>query len=157
MKNLTQKYTNARLMAVQAVYAKELSGESWEKVMSSFLMGEAGGKVIQEGITGREEIIPLEPADAKLFTNLVNTVKEQDDILTQVIQTNISQKIDYDRLELILKCILKVGLAEFYVNSSLDAPIIINEYTDLTHAFFNGPEPKIINALLDKYAKILKD
>lgn len=157
MSNATQKFTNARLMAVQAVYAKELSGESWDKVVSRFLMGETGGEVIQEGIAGREEFIKLEPADAKLFTSLVSAVQENDEILTQTIQDNISKKVDFSRLEILIKCILKVGMAEFGVNSTLDAPIIINEYTDMTRAFFNGPEVKIVNAMLDKYAKVMRE
>ncbi|MBQ9090424.1 MAG: hypothetical protein IJY58_05190 [Alphaproteobacteria bacterium] len=156
MQNSNQKFTNARLMAVQAVYARELSDESWEKTVSRFLMGEAGGVVIKDGIAGREEYITIEAADASLFTNLVQAVKEHEDILTDVIKNNISDKIDFDRLEILIKCILKVGMAEFYVNPNLDTPIIINEYTDMTHAFFDGPESRLVNAILDKYARIIR-
>ncbi len=154
--NPTQKYTNARLMAIQAVYAKELSDESWEKVISRFLLGEAGGEVIKEGIAGREEYVTIESADSVLFANLVNTVKEQNEILTDVIKNNMSEKIDFERLEILIKCILKTGMAEFHVNATLDAPIIINEYTDITRSFFDGPEPRLVNAILDKYAKVMR-
>ncbi len=154
--NPTQKFTNARLMAIQAVYAKELSDESWEKITSRFILGETGGQVIKEGIAGREEYVTLESADAGLFTNLVNAVKEHNEILTDVIKNNISDKIDFERLEILIKCILKTGMAEFYVNTQLDAPIIINEYTDITRSFFDGPEPRLVNALLDKYAKVMR-
>ncbi len=157
MSNPTQKFTNARLMAVQAVYAKELSNEKWEKIMSRFLMGEAGGQVIKDGIAGREEFISLEPADAQLFTNLVSAVKENDENLTNTIKENVSGKVDYDRLEILMKCILKVGLAEFTANPTLDTPIIVNEYTDMTRAFFDGPEVKIVNAMLDRYGKVMRD
>ena len=36
--NPTQKFTNARLMAVQAGYAKEVSEEMWDKIISKFLL-----------------------------------------------------------------------------------------------------------------------
>ena len=157
MSNPTQKFTNARLMAVQAVYAKELSADSWEKIMSRFLMGEIGGQVIKDGIAGREEFIPLEQADAQLFTNLVHAVQENNEHLSQTIRENISKNIDYDRLEFLAKCILKVGLAEFMVNPTLDIPIIINEYTDMARSFFDGSETAIINAMLDKYGKIIRE
>ena len=42
MTNAKQPFTNARLMAVQAYYAKALSGESWDQVISRFLMEEIG-------------------------------------------------------------------------------------------------------------------
>ena len=59
--NPTQKFTNARLMAVQAGYAKEVSDEMWDKIVSKFLLGEIGGQVIEDGIAGREKYIDLQP------------------------------------------------------------------------------------------------
>ena len=102
MENTTQKYTNARLMAVQATYAQAQTDEKWEKVVSRFLLGETGGMVIKEGIAGRYEILPLEDADMTLFTKLTKEVQTKDEDLDTIIRTNISQKIDYDRLELLL-------------------------------------------------------
>ncbi len=152
----TQKFTNARLLAVQAVYAKQFSDESWDKITSRFLLGEAGGSVIVEGVAGRETVVELEPADAKLFSKLVAEVAEKSDDFDGVLRTALSDKIDYDRLEVLLKCILKVGMAEFYVNAALDTPIIINEYADMTKAFFDKSEVRIVNAVLDKYAKVIR-
>ncbi len=153
----TQKFTNARLLAVQAVYAKQFSEESWDKITSRFLLGELGGSVIEEGVAGRQTVVDLEPADAKLFSKLVAEVAEKSDDFDTVLRNSLSDKIDYDRLEMLMKCILKVGMAEFYVNPTLDAPIIINEYADMTKAFFDKSEVRIINAVLDKYAKVVRE
>lgn len=155
-KSTTQKFTNARLLAVQAAYAKEFSDESWDKMISRFLLGEAGGKVIQDGIAGRETYVDLQPADAQLFTKLLKEYQEKEKEINQIIQANISSKMDYERLEILLKCILRIGIAEFYVNPGLDAPIIINEYVDMTRAFFDGPEAKVVNAILDKFSKVIR-
>ena len=46
MANNTLKFTNARLMAVQAVYAHAQSDEDWNKLISRFLLEEMGGNVI---------------------------------------------------------------------------------------------------------------
>ena len=43
MTNSKQPFTNARLMAVQAYYARALSNESWDQIISRFLMEEIGG------------------------------------------------------------------------------------------------------------------
>lgn len=155
--NPTQKFTNARLMAVQAVYAHEFADESWDKITSRFLLGEIGGEVIEDGIAGREKYVSIESADAGLFTKLVKEYQEKEEIINEIVQKNLGEKIDYERLEILLKCILRVGIAEFYVNASLDAPIIINEYVDMTRSFFNEGEAKIVNALLDKFAKVMRD
>lgn len=156
-KNVTQKFTNARLLAVQAAYAKEFSQEPWDKIVSSFLLKEIGGRVIQDGIAGRETYIDIVPADIELFTKLLKELQEKEADINQIIRDNISKKIDFERLEILIKCILRIGIAEFYVNSHLDSPIIINEYVDMTRAFFDGPEAKVVNAILDKFSRMLKE
>ncbi|MBO7245026.1 MAG: transcription antitermination factor NusB [Alphaproteobacteria bacterium] len=154
--NPTQKFTNARLMAVQACYAKEVSDEMWDKVVSKFLLGEIGGQVIEDGIAGREKYIDLQPADAGLFTNIVKEYQEKEEMINEIIRSNLGESLDYERMELLLKCILRMGIAEFYANPDLPAPIIVNEYVDMTRAFFSGTEAKIVNAILDKFAKVIR-
>ena len=154
--NPNQKFTNARLMAVQACYAQEISEERWEKVTSKFLLGEIGGQVIEDGVAGREKYVDLQPADAPLFTKLVKEYQEKTDLINEIVRTNLGEKLDYDRMELLLKCVLRMGIAEFYVNPSLPSAIIINEYVDMARAFFSGTEAKIVNAFLDKFSKVMR-
>lgn len=155
--NPNQKYTNARLMAVQACYAQEISDEKWDKVTSKFLLGELGGQVIEDGVAGREKYVDLQPADAALFTGLVKEYQEKQEMINEIIRTNLGEKLEYERMELLLKCILRMGIAEFYANPSLHSAIIINEYVDMTRAFFSGTEAKIVNAILDKFSKVIRE
>ncbi|MBQ8251699.1 MAG: hypothetical protein IJY92_07330 [Alphaproteobacteria bacterium] len=155
--NPNQKFTNARLMAVQACYAKEMNDERWEKITSKFLLGEIGGQVIEDGVAGREKYIDLQPADAALFTKLVKEYQEKEDVINDIIRTNLGEKLDYERMEVLLKCVLRMGIAEFYANPDLASAIIVNEYVDMTRAFFSGVEAKIVNALLDRFAKVIRD
>ena len=155
--NSNQKFTNARLMAVQACYAKEMTEERWEKITSKFLLGEIGGQVIEDGVAGREKYVDLQPADAGLFTSLIKEYQEKEDMINDIIRTNLGEKLDYERMEVLLKCVLRMGITEFYANPSLATAIIVNEYVDMTRAFFSGTEAKIVNALLDKFAKVIRD
>ncbi len=155
--NSNQKFTNARLMAVQACYAKEMTEERWEKITSKFLLGEIGGQVIEDGVAGREKYVDLQPADAGLFTSLIKEYQEKEDMVNDIIRTNLGEKLDYERMEVLLKCVLRMGITEFYANPSLATAIIVNEYVDMTRAFFSGTEAKIVNALLDKFAKVIRD
>lgn len=150
-----QQYINARLMAVQAVYTHEQTGENWDKILFCFTSGELGGKVIAEE-DSKENEISLIKADMPLFKSLTEEVARENDSIENILRSIISEKADFDRLELVLKCILKVGVAEFYVNQDLPAPIIINEYVDMTRAFFNGAEPSMVNVVLGKFSKTIR-
>ena len=153
--NSKQPLTNARLMAVQAVYAQAQSGESWDKVISRFLLGEAGGEVLLEE-KGAEKYVDLPAADQGLFAHLAQYVRDNEKQLGEMVEGAFSEKIQRDKVDLTLRAILMVGVAEFFVNEKVDAPIIINEYTDIARSFYAGPQIKIVNAILDKMAKVLR-
>ena len=154
MTNSKQPFTNARLMAVQAYYAKALSGESWDQVISRFLMEEIGGSVLKGD---KEEVVTLEPADKSLFAHLTQYVRDNEKDLEKMITSAFSDKIKKDKLETTFRGILLMGAAEFFVNPELDTPIIINEYVDITRSFYDGTEVKIANAVLDKLAKVIRE
>lgn len=154
--NTTLKFTNARLLAVQAIYTHALTDEKWDKITSRFLLGEIGGQLISEE-AGREVYVDVAEADPRLFTKIMDVVKERKTELVDMIKSALNETVQYDRLELTEQCILIAGIAEFYANPKLDAPIIINEYTDITRSFYDGPEVKITNAVLDKFAKVIRD
>ncbi len=155
MENRTLKYTNARLMAVQAVYAQAQSGEDWNTVISRFLLEEVGGSLI-EGEGKNEKYITLAPADKELFAALVQYVRDNGENLMETVKASLSEHLKDADLSGVLLALLKVGVAEFYVNPDLDAPIIINEYVDLARSFYDGAEVKLTNAIMDKVAKVLR-
>lgn len=152
----TQKFTNARLLGVQALYTHMMTAEAWDKIISRFLLGEIGGQIIAEE-NGKEMYVDISAADAKLFTRIMDVVKERESDLDTMLKSSLSEGVSYDRLEMTLKSILITGMAEFYANPKLDAPVIINEYTDIARSFYDGPEIKITNALLDKFAKVVRE
>ncbi len=156
MTNSKHPFTNARLMAVQAVYAHTQSNESWDKVISRFLLGEVGGEAILEE-NGSEDYVSLPEADQSLFAHLTQYVRDNEKQLNEMVEGVFSEKIQRDKVDLTLRAILIVGCAEFFVNDALDTPIIINEYTDIARSFYSGPQIKIVNAILDKLAKVLKN
>ena len=83
-------------------------------------------------------------------------MSDNETTLMETIKGALSDNVRANGLDLVISCILKVGVAEFYVNADLDAPIIINEYVDLTRSFYEGAEVKIVNAVLDKIAHVLR-
>lgn len=155
-KTSTLKYTNARLLAIQAIYMSEFSDENIDRITSRFVLGEVGGQVIVEREKGKEEVIDIQSADLKLFTKIMKEYVDKKESIDETIAASLTGEMTLDRLEMILKCILRAGIAEFYANPKLDAPIIINEYTDIARSFFDGPEVKMVNAILDRFGKVIK-
>jgi len=155
-KTSTLKYTNARLLAVQAIYMSEFSDENIDRITSRFVLGEVGGQVIVEREKGKEEVIDIQSADLKLFTKIMKEYVDKKESIDETITASLIGEMTIERLEMILKCILRAGIAEFYANPKLDAPIIINEYTDIARSFFDGPEVKMVNAILDRFGKVIK-
>ena len=76
--------------------------------------------------------------------------------MNKTIADAVAAGWENDRLEVLLHSILLAGLAEFFVNQNLDAPIIINEYTDITRSFYEGPEVALVNAVLNKFANAIR-
>lgn len=154
--NGTQKFTNARLCAIQAIYAREFLDDDFDKIVSRFLMGELGNQLIAENDRGMEEYIDMNDVDEKLFTKIVKEYQDKQDAIADTIAHALPDGMTPDKLELVVLCILRAGIAEFYANPMLDAPIIINEYTDITRSFYDGSEVRMVNAILDKFAKVIR-
>ena len=61
-----------------------------------------------------------------------------------------------ERLEVLLRAILRAGTYELAERLDVPAETVINEYVDVAHAFFAGREPGLANAVLDKVARALR-
>ena len=61
-----------------------------------------------------------------------------------------------ERLEILLRAILRAGVYELYHQSAIPTGVIINDYVDIAHAFFADREPGLVNGVLDKLAKGLR-
>ncbi len=152
----TQKFTNARLNAVQCLYMREFTNEPADTLIPTFLTQKIGGELLKEDESGRESFIPMTEKDDALFAKIVQTACEKKEDLDNAIKSSLSEEWNKDRLETLLQCILRAGMAEFYANPDLDAPVIINEYTDITRSFYDGAEVNMVNAVLDRFAKVLR-
>ena len=44
-----------------------------------------------------------------------------------------------------------------FLKQDIDFPVIISDYMHVTHAFFDEPEEKLVNAVLDSIRKTVRD
>lgn len=134
--------TTARLAAVQALYQLDYTPVKPENIIREFIArGGAGGDAGE-----------VNAFDKELFATIVNEALQRDGDIVPMLEANLDPKWPYARLEKILKSILRAGAAEL-LHGTVDTGIVINDYVDVAHGFFEGKEPALVNAVLDKIAK----
>ncbi len=142
----------ARLAAVQTVYQMRTSNQSALEAARVFLDHYAGMSIEGERL--------LEP-DTELYSKIVQGVENRlDDLQTLLIQSMKNSDEDIDSykkrpIEPLLEAILLCGIFELMAHKEIDTPIIISDYLNVTHAFYEKSELGLVNALLDRLARVL--
>lgn len=137
----------ARLTAVQALYQIDLAGTSSETVIGEFVRHRIGHEL--DG----EVFVTAEP---QLFADIVRGVQGRVAEVDQMLSGVLSGQWSLDRMELLLRAILRAGTWELLGNTAVAPSIIVNDYIDVTHAFFAGKEPGMVNGVLDRLARTLR-
>lgn len=136
----------ARLAAVQSIYAIDVGELSSAEVIDDVLVNRKGQMLEDE-----EMVTP----DGVLYQKIVNGVQDQRATLLEISEPSCP-RLTEGRLEPLLASIVLAGCYELLANEDVDAPIIINEYINVTHAFYGGQEAKMVNGVLDAMAKVLR-
>ena len=136
----------ARLAAVQGLYRIALTGHPATDIICDF---REHPPELDSGET-------LTNMDKELFGEIVTGVTEQEKTLDEMLAGAFDAKVSADRMEILLRAILRAGAYELHHHGKIPAGIIINDYVDVAHAFFDAKEPGLVNAILDKLAKKLR-
>ena len=141
---LHQARSVARLAAVQALYQMEASGVGVEAVVREF---------VDHRFDTDMEGERLAPADEAYFADIVRgTVKDQAAI-DQAIARRLAQNWRLERIDATLRAILRAGAFELLARSEAPTEVVIDEYVEIAKSFFEGPEPGVVNAVLDGIAQ----
>jgi N utilization substance protein B len=137
----------ARLAAVQALYQVELTGV-------------AGAAAIAEFVTHRlgraDDDADYGPVDETLFRDLVTGSIAKQAELDALIVSALTADWPIERLEIVIRAILRAALFELAERIDVPARVVIAEYVDLAHAFYAGKEPGLINGVLDRLGRRLR-
>ncbi|WP_417461794.1 transcription antitermination factor NusB [Kordiimonas sp.] len=138
----------ARLGAVQALYQLEMSDEPKIKmVIEEYIRHRLGAEI--EG----EQYVD---ADADLFADIVEGAWQRLDELNDAIKPCLSKDWSLERIEAIVRAILRAGTYELIARPDVPTAVIINEYVDVAHAFYERTEASFVNGVLDKIAKAVR-
>ena len=143
----TSRLSAARLAAVQALYSMEIT-----EVSATQALDEAHAR---DGDVG-ELPQDIAKADADLLAQLVRGTSAEQAQLDEIIAAGLSADWTVDRLEAIMRAILRVGIWELKNRTHTPARVIVSEYVDLARAFYAGTEPNLVNAVLDRLARVLR-
>ncbi|QQP88984.1 transcription antitermination factor NusB [Skermanella sp. TT6] len=137
----------ARLAAVQALYQIDLTGTNAESVLGEFIKHRLGHEV--DGDT-------YVAADPQLFSDILRGASARRAELDEMLGSCLDAQWPVDRLELLMRAILRAGAFELLVHVDTHPRIVISEYVDVSHAFFAGREPAMVNGVLDKLARAIR-
>lgn len=136
----------ARIAAVQALYQMEVSDRGADGVVKEFLDHRLN-------ITSDDdEIVSV---NTKLFEEIVRVTYEKHLQIDDFIIKSLPPSWTIERLDAVLRAILRAGCGEFLMDKNLAAAIIIDEYVNVTKDFFAAKEPGFVNGILDHVAHAL--
>ncbi len=144
----------ARLAAVQALYEMDLADAGPDAVLEEFLQ--------KRWRQGKDDADPDDSSDNmvvpdnKWLRELVHGVASQREELDGLIGPALSGEWTVKRLEALLRVILRAGAFELKSKPNVPANVVISEYLDVAHAFFEDNETSLVNGVLDHLARELR-
>ena len=142
----------ARLAAVQGLYQIALSASSPAEVVRDF---RDHPPPLPSGDNNETAVSPGS-FDQELFGEIVTGVMQNTAALDEMIAGAFDAKLSAGRVEALLRAVLRAGAYELHYHAKIPTGVIINDYVDVAHAFFGQKEPGLVNAVLDKLAKKLR-
>lgn len=130
----------AREIALQALYAAEISGSEWQDVLDDMLRRR-------------------NPSDeaAEYARRLVSAVNESRIELDRMI-VECLENWKFERVSVIDRNILRIALAELIHFPEVPGGVIINEAIEIAHRFSSNKAGKFVNGILDRLAgEVRKD
>ena len=137
----------ARLAAVQALYQMDIGGTGVLEVVAEYEAHRLGQEL--DGETYLK-------ADASWFRSIVAGVVREQTRLDPLIGSALQDDWALSRLDSTVRAILRAGTFELIDRKDVPVPVIVTEYVEIAHAFFEEDEPKLVNAVLDRIAKQIR-
>ena len=137
----------ARLAAVQALYQMDVAGTPINEILAQFESYWIGREV--EG----EQYLP---AEAAFFRDIVGGVVREQRRLDPLIDAALQRGWPLKRVEAVLRAAMRAGAYELDHRRDVPARVIVSEYVDVAHAFVEGNETGMVNAVLDQLAREMR-
>lgn len=134
----------ARLAAAQALYQMDIAGTGLNDIFAEFESHWLGGEVEGERYL---------PAEAAFFRDVVSGVVDNQEALDRRIDAALAKGWPLQRIDAILRAVLRAGAYELERRTDVPARVVIAEYIDVAGAFVDREETGMVNAVLDQIAR----
>jgi len=137
----------ARLAAVQALYQMDIASSPLQNVLTEFERHWIGREI--EGERYQE-------AEEKHFRNVVEGVVSEQLTLDPLIDKTLNEGWPLKRVESVLRATLRAGAYELNHRHDIPVRAIVSEYVDVAAAFLDKDDVGMVNAVLDKLARVAR-
>ena len=137
----------ARTAAVQALYQMDLAGTDLNDVIQEF---------VTLRIPARDGEGTACGADPTFFADVLRGVVRLQRDIEPLIDEQLATGWRLVRVDSILRAILRAAVFELMERRDVPARVVLNEYINVAHAFFDEDEPKVVNGILDRLARRLR-
>ena len=136
----------ARLYAVQALFQMEAAGQSAERVTREFQDWRIGIDDAKTGDSAPE-------ADEVLFARILDDAVTWQASIDQMTDRALVDRWPLGRIDPVLRALFRAAGAEM-MGRTTPPKVVITEYIRVAEAFFaDGPEGRLVNAVLDHIAR----
>jgi transcription antitermination protein NusB len=139
--------SRARLAAVQALYQMDMAETDLNEVIDEFKTHRLNVDAEDDTVAG---------ADPDHFARVLNGVVKRQLELDPLIDQQLATGWRLVRVDALLRAILRAGGFELMELTDVPVRVVISEYIDVAHAFFEGEEPRVVNGVLDQMARKLR-
>jgi transcription antitermination protein NusB len=139
--------SQARLAAVQALYQMDLAETDLAAVIEEFKAHRLG----DDGENGTAA-----QADPEHFAGLLKGVVRRQRDIDPMIDRQLAEGWRLTRIDSIVRAILRAAAFELMELEEVPPRVVISEYIEVAHAFFEGDEPRVVNGVLDSLARKLR-
>ena len=144
--SLKARRSAARLAAVQTLYQSEIGGVTAEAALTDFTRHRLS----------EDDGVDYVTAEPELQAAIVRGASVRMAEIDRIVAAALDPRTQLERMETLLRAILRAGAWELLAQPETHSRIIINDYVNVTHAFFAGREPGMINGVLDHVARVLR-
>lgn len=138
----------ARLAAVQALYQMDVAGTGLTETVAEYENFRLGREI--DGETYRE-------ADTAWFRGIVGGVVGEQRRIDPIIHEALTNDWPLSRIDSTLRAVLRAAVFELDKRPDVSARVVVSEYVEVAKAFFDGDEPKMVNGVLDRIARRLRE
>lgn len=144
---MTAKSTSrsaARLAAVQALFQYQMEQTVVPRLLKEFHDHRLGQEIEDD---------QYHAAEGDYFDDIVVGVTDELKKIDDLVATKLASGWTIGRLDKTMLQILRAGSYELLEKRDVSTAVIIDEYLDVAHAFFDQKDAGFVNGLLDGIAK----